>query len=180
MKISKKIFRNNYSNGVLTIGLLFLFLIQLRSYGQSGYFKAVIKDPDGYTNVRAGKSVNTSVVAIVYENEHFMAQPTSESNWYKVVLYSGIQGYMHNSRIHFVEERNSSVENKQPMSAAEMGLILNLLGSGAQSEQLKCKRPGCGKVFCCGWEVRSDGECREACITGIKCRGDYCSKYCCE
>jgi hypothetical protein len=142
----------------------------------SSYKKAVINDPDGYTNIRDGRSVNYNIVARIYENEIFYAYPSNTSNWYPVITKNGTQGYVHNSRISFLNNSNSN----QNITREEMSLITNLLGGSANSGKLICKRKSCKKEFCCGWEHSSTGGCREACITGVKCRGDYCSEYCCE
>ncbi len=142
----------------------------------SSYKKAVINDPDGYTNVREGKSVNYNVIAKIYENEVFFAYPSATSNWYQVITKNGTKGYVHNSRISFLNNNNSN----QNITREEMSLIINLLGGSANSNKLICKRNSCKKEFCCGWEHSSAGGCKEACITGVKCRGDYCSRYCCE
>lgn len=142
----------------------------------SSYKKAVINDPDGYTNVREGKSVNYGIIAKIYENEVFYAYPSNTSNWYPVITKNGTKGYVHNSRIAFLGNNNPN----QNITGEEMSFLLNLLGGSANSSKLTCKRKSCKKEFCCGWEHSSTGGCREACITGIKCRGDYCSVYCCE
>ena len=142
----------------------------------SKYKKAVINDPDGFTNVREGKSVNYSIVTKIYEHEVFYAYPSSNSNWYPVITNDGIKGYVHNSRISFLDKNSSS----QSISTEEMALILNLLGGSSNSDKLFCKRNSCKKEFCFGWEHSSTGGCRESRISGVKCRGDYCSSYCCE
>ncbi len=155
---------------------MLLTSVAVNAQDTSSYEKAVINDPDGYTNVREGKSVNYDVIAKIYENEVFYAYPSNTSNWYPVITKNGTKGYVHNSRISFLSNNKSN----QNITSEEMSLILNLLGSSANSSKLICKRYSCKKEFCCGWEHSSTGGCREACITGVKCRGDYCSQYCCE
>jgi hypothetical protein len=161
--------------------LLFLAATILMSFTKiiaqdaSSYKKAVINDPDGFTNVREGKSVNYSVIARLYENEVFYAHPSNASNWYPVITKKGIKGYVHNSRISFLNNNSN-----QKITGSEMSLILKLLGSSTSSGKLECKKRTCRKEFCFGWEHSSTGGCREAFSTGIKCRGDYCSSYCCE
>jgi len=161
---------------LLMATMLILFVV-VNAQDARSYKKAVINDPDGYTNVREGKSVNYGVIAKIYENEVFYAYPSTTSNWYPVITKNGTKGYVHNSRISFLSNSNSN----QNITSEEMSLILNLLGAtSANSSKLTCKRKSCKKEFCCGWEHNSTGGCREACITGVKCRGDYCSQYCCE
>lgn len=155
---------------------MLLTLVAVSAQDLSSYKKAVINDPDGYTNVREGKSVNYDVIAKIYENEVFYTYPSNSSNWYPVITKNGTKGYVHNSRISFLSNNNSN----QNITGEEMSLILNLLGSSTNSSKLICKRKSCKKEFCCGWEHSSTGGCREACITGVTCRGDYCSEYCCE
>jgi hypothetical protein len=161
---------------LLILATMLLTFGTVNAQDASSYKKAVINDPDGYTNVRDGKSVNYNVIAKIYENEVFFAYPSTASNWYPVITKNGIKGYVHNSRISFLSNNNSN----QNITSEEMSLIINLLGGSANSSKLICKRNSCKKEFCCGWEHSSTGGCREACITGVKCRGDYCSQYCCE
>ena len=158
------------------IATMLLTIGAVSAQDPSSYKKAVINDPDGYTNVREGKSVNYDVIAKIYENEVFYAYPSNTSNWYPVITKNGTKGYVHNSRISFLSNNKSN----QNITSEEMSLILNLLGGSTNSSKLICKRKSCKKEFCCGWEHSSTGGCREACITGVKCRGDYCSEYCCE
>lgn len=74
----------------------------------------------------------------------------------------------------------SNYNNQIGNQPSNEGLIDLFLGTGSSSQKLICRRPACKKEFCCGWEHSSTGGCREACISGVKCRGDYCSQYCCE
>jgi hypothetical protein len=66
----------------------------------AGIFKlrAVIDDPDGYTNVRSGKSGSSSVVAIVRSGEEFVTFQQA-GDWWQVRTSSGVVGYMHATRI---------------------------------------------------------------------------------
>lgn len=160
----------------LLLATLLMVFVAVNAQDASEFKKAVINDPDGYTNVREGKSVSYAIIAKIYENEVFYAYPSTTSDWYPVITYDGIKGYVHNSRISFFNN-NSSNEN---ITSEEISLILSFLGGSSNSGKLICKRNSCKKEFCCGWEHSSIGGCREACITGLQCRGDYCSQYCCE
>ncbi|MDR0863573.1 MAG: SH3 domain-containing protein [Candidatus Symbiothrix sp.] len=62
----------------------------------------IIKDLDGYTNVREGKQNDSKVLAKIYEGELFAVEKSSE-NWWKVITKNGIKGYVHKSRISIVE-----------------------------------------------------------------------------
>ena len=67
--------------------------------------RAVINDPDGYTNVRGGKSANTAIVGVVYEGQYFYVQKGG-GNWWKVYRdnsTSSYWGYMHNCRIRLLD-----------------------------------------------------------------------------
>lgn len=156
---------------------MLLTLVAINAQDASSYRKAIINDPDGYTNVREGESVNYNIITKIFENEVFYAYPSISSNWYPVITQNGTKGYVHNSRISFLNTNNSN----QNITIDEISFILNILGANSNNpSKLICKRNTCKKEFCCGWEHSSSGGCREACITGIKCRGNYCSQSCCE
>lgn len=59
---------------------------------------ALINDPDGYTNVRAQPSGKSKVIARLYDNEPFYTY-RQNGDWWQVKTKSGIEGYMHKSRI---------------------------------------------------------------------------------
>ena len=63
--------------------------------------RAVINDPDGFTNVRAEPRENAAVVARVNAGEifDFEYDATGKGTWWKVKLASGKAGWMHSSRI---------------------------------------------------------------------------------
>lgn len=61
--------------------------------------RAVISDPDGFTNVRAGQSADAEVIAKVKTGEVFEFESAEGSEWWKVTLASGKSGWMHCSRI---------------------------------------------------------------------------------
>ncbi len=60
--------------------------------------RAVINDPDGYTNIRADSRGNSDIVARVNEGEEFLAEP-SDATWWRVTGPRGDSGYMHRSRV---------------------------------------------------------------------------------
>jgi hypothetical protein len=55
-----------------------------------------INDPDGYTNVREGKSSKSEILFQIYEDEKFIIQ-NNEGDWW-LIEFNGNQGYIHNSR----------------------------------------------------------------------------------
>ncbi len=61
--------------------------------------RAVIDDPDGYTNVREGRSTATKIIFKIYDNQQFNVIYNSQSNWWYIIMDDGRQGYMHKSRI---------------------------------------------------------------------------------
>ena len=67
--------------------------------------RGVIDDPDGFTYVRAGESQDSAIVAKVKTGEVFDFEVEDQvqhpSEWRKVKLASGKEGYMHASRIRF-------------------------------------------------------------------------------
>jgi uncharacterized protein YgiM (DUF1202 family) len=65
----------------------------------------VIDDPDGFVNVRAGKSADAAVIATVKTDEPFTFECENDAEWCKVTLASGKSGWMHLSRIrlHYTE-----------------------------------------------------------------------------
>jgi hypothetical protein len=67
---------------------------------------AVVKDTDGYVNVRQGSSVNAQIVGKIYNYSVFSCG-VNKSNWWKVVLVQTdgqnksywVEGYVHKSRV---------------------------------------------------------------------------------
>ncbi|MCP4967071.1 MAG: hypothetical protein GY926_17790 [bacterium] len=69
-----------------------------------GELMAVIDDPDGYTNVRAGEGVDYDVVIRVVEGDVFYVIPQGgDQDWWPVRTTSGHSGFMHRSRIELVQ-----------------------------------------------------------------------------
>jgi SH3-like domain-containing protein len=59
---------------------------------------AQIQDPDGFTNIRVGRSTNSSIIGTVREGELFYVHPDA-SSWWKVKTRNQISGFIHKSRI---------------------------------------------------------------------------------
>jgi hypothetical protein len=89
--------------------LILLFFLTLICWSQDKKI-GVINDPDGYTNLRAGKGVSFKIIDKILENEIFYNEDDSNENWLPVTItrcacdesddYSNeIEGYVHRSRI---------------------------------------------------------------------------------
>jgi uncharacterized protein YgiM (DUF1202 family) len=60
--------------------------------------RAVIEDPDGYTNIRSGQGTQFSIIARVDEGEVFYTIP-QQDDWWPVRTKDEKYGYIHRSRI---------------------------------------------------------------------------------
>ncbi|ABL64129.1 SH3 domain-containing protein [Chlorobium phaeobacteroides] len=65
--------------------------------------KAVIDDPDGFTNVRSMKSSSSSIVAKVTRNEQFHTY-LQDGSWWQVKTADGKIGYMHTGHIRILQD----------------------------------------------------------------------------
>jgi len=86
--------------GLLKIWAAILFSLPVAAAAQSveAPMKAVIHDPDGYTNIRQAPNVESPIVARVVNAEVFLVIGSS-GNWYLVQKAHGETGYMHKSRV---------------------------------------------------------------------------------
>ena len=64
--------------------------------------RAVIDDPDGYTNMRSQKNAKSQVVARVVQGEEFFTY-MQNGNWWQVRTTQGKVGYIHISRIRLLD-----------------------------------------------------------------------------
>tara|TARA_B110000196_G_scaffold160109_1_gene137682 strand:- start:1389 stop:2702 length:1314 start_codon:yes stop_codon:yes gene_type:complete len=71
-------------------------------YYDADYYRGVINDPDGYTNVREDKSSRSEIVFKVYEGEEFEIIDDKDDNWW-LIQYNGDQGYIYRDRINVVK-----------------------------------------------------------------------------
>jgi|GEM_PF-1252796 len=68
--------------------------------------RAVIDDPDGYTNVRSGPGTQFDIIAEVRQGEIFRVTPRGHAEWWHVLTPDGrAMGFMHRSRIRLLEGR---------------------------------------------------------------------------
>jgi hypothetical protein len=85
--------------------------------------RGVIDDPDGFTYVRAGKSPGSAIVARVKTGEVFDFEVEDQvqrpSEWRKVKLASGKEGYMHATRIR-IHATMADLANRQAGDEANL------------------------------------------------------------
>jgi len=81
------------------------------------HLRAVIEDPDGYTNVRSLPNINGEIITVVKEGEIFYTH-IQEGDWWLVKTKDGKIGYIHSSRIKIIDS-----ERQYNPSLAEWGVI---------------------------------------------------------
>ncbi|MCL1942121.1 MAG: SH3 domain-containing protein [Candidatus Azobacteroides sp.] len=59
----------------------------------------IINDPDGYVNIREGKSISSKVTGKIVDKEEFLYWENKNSDWWKVMTHNLVEGYVHKSRI---------------------------------------------------------------------------------
>lgn len=82
--------------------LLILILYVLSSNMAVGQILSIIEDPDGYTNVRAGKGTQFKVVGKIIDGQIFYHDGLLEDSWYPVYVRNEdeyLEGFVHKSRI---------------------------------------------------------------------------------
>ena len=83
--------------------------------------RGVIDDPDGYVNVRSGKSVGAGIISTVKKGEPFEFECEPDDEWCKVTLPSGKSGWMHASRIlPYFTDRDLPRQEKDPAGSSEI------------------------------------------------------------
>jgi hypothetical protein len=87
-------------------------------------FAAVIEDPDGFTNVRAGRGSNTAIVGKALDGEKFLTYKQS-GQWWRVRKADGTTGYMFRKYIRLIEG-----EAKAPADAPVGPMPAGVGGSG--------------------------------------------------
>jgi len=64
---------------------------------------AVIEDPDGYSNVRSAQGKQYNILGIIRTGEQFYARSDTRNDWWQVKTQNGLIGYVHKSRIRFIQ-----------------------------------------------------------------------------
>ena len=78
---------------------------------------ARIKDVDGFTYIRTGQGKDFSIVGTVDTTEFIYCEPTTKSDWVKVMTLSWgekkqVEGYIHKSRIHLIENIDTNEQKR--------------------------------------------------------------------
>lgn len=60
----------------------------------------VIRDKDGYTNIRKEENSSSEILGKIFENEYFFYKKTKTKNWCEIKTLKGKIGYIHSSRVH--------------------------------------------------------------------------------
>ena len=99
---------------------IFLFLTSI----VIGNELAIIKDADGYTNVRLGAGTNYEIVMRIEEDQYFSA-PRSEKDW--IILQIGSdRGFIHKSRVQYISDLPLDEQKKRLYGIyADLGLALD-------------------------------------------------------
>ena len=109
--------------------LLILFLLLTTNafaQGPFGYY-AVVKDKDGYVNIRAKESVKSKIVGTLPNNTlvyEFLDEEFNPSNWVHID-----SGYVHKSRLKMISEFPSIGKGKEQgnsITIAEKGISVTL------------------------------------------------------
>lgn len=93
--------------------IIFLLFLTFKGYSQSKI--GVIKDKDGFTNIRSDKSNKSEVIGKIIDKEYFTYFEIDNSNWWVIETNNGQIGYLHKSRVSFVKNgylKNDKLTNK--------------------------------------------------------------------
>jgi hypothetical protein len=126
VKISGRVF-------VLVVGLVVLAATNVFA----DETRAVIDDPDGFTNVRAEPNAKSAVVAKVKRGEVFtftFEVSSRDSEWCAVTLASGKKGYMHADRVFLHKTMADLVGTKPDDQVTDDALYLGLALAAARGE----------------------------------------------
>src|SRR5688572_18941078 len=86
------------------ISTILIFLCSLTLFAENKL--AIIKDPDGYTNVRSGPGKEFNVVDTLYNGDFFYFKFIEDNlEWVELTPWKGsrIEGYVHMSRFQMAE-----------------------------------------------------------------------------
>jgi hypothetical protein len=88
--------------------LTLLIFCSLSLLAQNG--PAIIKDSDGFTNVRSGPGTENEVIDTLFNEDFFYFTPVKSSDWVKVTAWKGrqIEGFIHKNRIQQVKNLDNN------------------------------------------------------------------------
>ncbi|UOY07777.1 SH3 domain-containing protein [Muricauda sp. SCSIO 64092] len=102
------------------IFILLILFLTFKGYCQSKI--GIIKDKDGFTNIRSDKSNKSEVIGKIFDKEHFTFFENDDSNWWIIETENGQIGYLHKSRVSFVKNgyvQNGKLTNKNVSLSAK-------------------------------------------------------------
>ncbi len=76
----------------------------------------VIKDKDGFTNIRIERNNKSQIIGKVFDKEFFTYFENQESSWWLIETVKGQFGYIHKSRVLFFQDgyvQNGKLTNKK-------------------------------------------------------------------
>jgi hypothetical protein len=104
--------------------LLYILAHALIANGQL----AIIKDPDGFTNVRAGSSVNTKIIGKFHDGDVF-TYGNEQNGWVKVMYYPAdssdrvsFEGYIHKDRLLPIDQLHCIIQNEKTVKNGHLTL----------------------------------------------------------
>jgi hypothetical protein len=102
--------------GILSIG--FSARAQSQFTVSDNLTYAVIKDPDGYVNVRKDANINAPIAGKINNYSIFSCEPNDKSNWWKVIQVDEhdksywLEGYIYKDRVSLLPAHWKSVNKK--------------------------------------------------------------------
>ncbi|MEQ8311018.1 MAG: TIR domain-containing protein [Sphingopyxis sp.] len=84
---------------------------------------AVIDDPDGFTNIRAGRGTNHAIVGKVLEGETFLTYQQSGA-WWRVRKADGTAGFMYRKYIRLIEGGAARATIASPAGVGGSGVVI--------------------------------------------------------
>ena len=110
----------------LLINILFL-LCTLTLFAQNKL--SVIKDADGFTNVRSGQGKEFSIIGTIEKDEFFYCNMMTKNEWVEIFTLGcskeQIKGYIHRSRVQLVENLNYKKQKELIIKIFDKQIILN-------------------------------------------------------
>lgn len=115
---------------LIILSLLFLSCVahaQELQFNDDDLVYAVIRDSDGYVNIRQKPSVNAHIVGKIYNNSLFSCQP-DKTNWWKILQVDNnsrsnwIEGYIYKDKVLLL--KNWKVVKRQN-SVSDSGIFKN-------------------------------------------------------